>query len=124
MARAGVDVFYIEDSVTPQQVREVLEMLFERHVMRADPPQISEQDFIGVQGVHIVLHDVDPETEGIKGVDSHLTRNAISRARIMIIGRDRRDGGDDGEPPIADESSDWLADALRRLFPRLAPTRG
>jgi hypothetical protein len=123
MARAGVDVFYIEDSVTPAQVTAVLEALFERHIRRVDPPLVGEQDFLGVQGVHIVLHDVDPETEGIEGVDSHLTRNAISRARIMIIGRDRRDGGDDDGPPTVDESSDqWLSDALRRLFPRLQPT--
>jgi len=123
MARSGVDVFYIEDSVTPAQVSAVLEALFERHIRRVEPPLVGEQDFLGVQGVHIVLHDVDPETEGIEGVDSHLTRNAISRARIMIIGRDRRDGGDDDGPPTVDESSDqWLADALRRLFPRLQPT--
>lgn len=122
MARAGVDVFYVEDSVTPQQVRAVLEVVFERHIARAEPAVLSEQDFSGVQGVHIVLHDVDPETEGIEGVDKHLTRNAISRARILIISRDRRDDDDDNEPPSADESSDsWLAEALGRLFPRLQP---
>jgi hypothetical protein len=79
---------------------------------------------MGIQGVHVVLHDVTPESDGIAGVDSHLTRNAISRARILIVGRDRRDGGDDDGPPSADESSDsWLRDALRRLYPRLQPTR-
>jgi hypothetical protein len=57
-------------------------------------------------------------------VDSHLTRNAISRARILIIGKERRDGDDDDGPPSADESSDsWLRDALRHVFPRLQPTR-
>ncbi|MHC4844782.1 MAG: hypothetical protein ACYTCU_01330 [Planctomycetota bacterium] len=122
MDRSGVDVFYIEDSVTPQQVRAVLEVLIERYIRRVDPAPVSEQDFMAVQGVHIVLHDVDPETEGIEGVDSHLTRNAISRARILIISRDRRDDDDDDDPPSADESSDsWLAEALRRLFPRLQP---
>jgi len=122
MDRSGVDVFYIEDSVTPQQVRAVLEVLIERHIARAEPAPISEADFMALQGVHIVLHEVDPETEGIEGVDSHLTRNAISRARILIISRDRRDDDDDDDPPSADESSDsWLAEALRRLFPRLQP---
>jgi hypothetical protein len=122
MDRAGVDVFYIEDSVTPQHVRAVLEVLFDRHIARAQPEAVTEQDFMGLPGVHIVLHDVDPETEGIEGVDSHLTRNAISRARILIISRDRRDDDDDDDPPSADESSDsWLAEALRRLFPRLQP---
>ena len=96
--------------------------MFERHIARTEPGPISEQDFLGLQGVHIVVHDVDPETEGIEGVDSHLTRNAISRARILIISRDRRDDDDDDDPPSADESSDsWLAEALRRLFPRLQP---
>jgi hypothetical protein len=124
MTRAGIDVLYIEDAVTPAQVSDVLEALFERHVQRRNPPQVGEQDFMGIQGVHVVLHDVTPETEGIAGVDSHLTRNAISRARILIVGRERRDGDDDDGPPSADESSDsWLRDALRRLFPRLQPTR-
>jgi len=122
MTRAEIDVFYVEDSVTPPQFVEVLEALFERHIARAEPPHVSEQDFIGVQGVHIVLHDVLPESEGIKGVDTHLVRNAISRARILIVGKDRRDGGDDDGPPSADESSDsWLRDALRRMLPRLQP---
>jgi hypothetical protein len=122
MTRAQIDVFYIEDAVTPQQFGEVLEALFERHIARADPPQVSEQDFLGVQGVHVVLHEVLPESEGVKGVDTHLVRNAISRARILIVGKDRRDGGDDDGPPSEGESSDsWLRDALRRLFPRLQP---
>ncbi|MGQ0552934.1 MAG: hypothetical protein ACT4PU_06915 [Planctomycetota bacterium] len=122
MARAGIDVFYIEDAVTAQQVRDVLERLVERHVRRTEPAAVAEQDFLGVQGVHIVLHDVTPESEGIRGVDSPLAHNAISRARILIISRDRRDGGDDDEPPVVDESSDgWLREALRRLFPRLQP---
>jgi hypothetical protein len=124
MSRAGLDVLYIEDAVTPAQVSDVLEALFDRHIRRVNPPHVGEQDFMGIQGVHVVLHDVTPETDGIAGVDSHLTRNAISRARILIVGRDRRDGGDDGGPPSADESSDsWLRDALRRLYPRLQPTR-
>lgn len=122
MTRAEIDVFYIEDAVTPQQFGEVLETLFERHITRADPPQVSEQDFLGVQGVHVVLHEVLPESEGVKGVDTHLVRNAISRARILIVGKDRRDGGDDDGPPSEGESSDsWLREALRRLFPRLQP---
>ncbi|HZM00794.1 MAG TPA: hypothetical protein VFD43_11135 [Planctomycetota bacterium] len=122
MTRAEIDVFYIEDSVTPQQFGEVLEALFERHIARTEPGQVSEQDFLGIQGVHVVLHDVLPETEGVKGVDTHLVRNAISRARILIVGKDRRDGGDDDGPPSEGESSDsWLRDALRRLFPRLQP---
>jgi hypothetical protein len=122
MDSAGVDVFYIEDSVTPQQVRTVLEIIFERHITRADPAPISDQHFMALQGIHIVLHDVDPETGGIEGVDSHLTRNAISRARILIISRDRRDDDDDDDLPSADESSDsWLREAIRRLFPRLQP---
>ena len=120
----GHDVLYIEDAVTPTQVSDVLEALFERHIRRVNPPHVGEQDFMGIQGVHVVVHDVTPETEGIAGVDSHLTRNAISRARILIVGKDRRDGGDDDGPPTADESSDsWLSDAMRRLFPRLQPTR-
>ena len=122
MTRAEIDVFYIEDAVTPQQFGEVLETLFERHITRTDPPQVSEQDFLGVQGVHVVLHEVLPESEGVKGVDTHLVRNAISRARILIVGKDRRDGGDDDGPPSEGESSDsWLREALRRLFPRLQP---
>jgi hypothetical protein len=122
MTRAEIDVFYIEDAVTPQQFGEVLETLFERHIARADPPQVSEQDFLGVQGVHVVLHEVLPESEGVKGVDTHLVRNAISRARILIVGKDRRDGDDDDGPPSEGESSDsWLREALRRLFPRLQP---
>jgi hypothetical protein len=124
MSRAGIDVLYIEDAVTPTQVSDVLDALFERHVQRKNPPLVGEQDFMGIAGVHVVLHEVTPETDGIAGVDSHLTRNAISRARILIVGRERRDGGDDDGPPTADESSDsWLRDALRRLYPRLQPTR-
>lgn len=122
MERSGVDVLYVEDAVTPRQVGEVLEVLFERHVGRADPPFVSEHDFVGVQGVRVVLHDVDPEGEGIAGVDAHVTRNAISRARIMIVGRDRRDGDDDDDGPDPAESSDlWLREALTRMFPRLQP---
>lgn len=122
MDRAGVDVFYVEDAVTPVQVSEVLGLLFDRHIARTDPPQVSEHDFVGITGVRVVLHDVDPETEGLAGVDSHVTRNAISRARIMIIGRDRRDGDDDDDPPVEGESTDlWLEEALRRMFPRPLP---
>jgi hypothetical protein len=122
MARSGLDVLYVEDAVTPQQVAQVLEVLFERHVARADPPYVSEHDFVGVPGVRIVLHDVDPEGEGISGVDAHVTRNAISRARIMIVGRDRKDGDDGDDGPEQGESSDlWLREALTRLFPRMQP---
>lgn len=124
MSRAGIDVIYVEDAVTPQQAVAVIERLFERHVARAEPGAVSEADFSGQPGVHVVLHDVVPEREGLPGVDAHVARNAISRARILIIGRERRDGGDDDGPPTADESSDqWLKDALRNLFPRLQPAR-
>ncbi len=125
MSRAGLDVFYIEDSVTPQQFSQVIERLFERHIARTEPATISERDFIGLHGLHVVLHDVDPETEGIKGVDAHLARNAISRARILIVGKDRGGGGDDdGPPPVEGAGSDeWLKDALSRVFPRLQPSR-
>ena len=59
-----------------------------------------------------------PVGEGIQGVDSHVTRNAISRARIMIIGRDRKDDDDDDGPPSEGESSDlWLKEVLSGLFP-------
>ncbi len=125
MSRAGLDVFYVEDSVTPQQFSQVLERLFERHVARSQPATVSERDFIGLHGLHVVLHDVDPETEGIKGVDAHLTRNAISRARILIVGKDRGGGGDDDGPPPTEGvgSDDWLREALSRVFPRLQPSR-
>ncbi len=120
--RAGVDVYYIEDSVTPVQVGDVLERLFERHIQRADPGLVGEADFVGLQGVRVVLHDVDPETDGIAGVDAHVTRNAISRARILIISRDRRDDDDDDGPPVEGESTDlWLRESLRNMFPRLQP---
>ena len=118
MDRADIDVLYIEDAVTPEQVSEVLETLFDRHIQRAEPAMVREHDFVGITGVRIVLHDVDPEGEGIQGVDSHVTRNAISRARIMIIGRDRKDDDDDDGPPSEGESSDlWLKEVLSGLFP-------
>ncbi len=124
MERSGVDVLYIEDSVTPQQVVTVLERIFERHVRRAEPATISERDMVGLQGLRVVLHDVDPETDGLEGVDSHVTRNAISRARIMIVGRDRNDDDDDDPPREGESSDDWLRDALTRVFPRLQPVTG
>jgi len=120
MSRAGVDVFFIEDAVTTEQVGEVLELLMEHHILRASPGRVAEHDFVGIEGVRVVLHDVQPEAEGIPGVDSTATRNAISRARIMIIGRDRKNGGDDDDPPSDGESSDfWLRDALRTILPRV-----
>jgi hypothetical protein len=124
MSRAAIDVFYIEDSVTPPQFAMVLERLFERHIAREQPAIVAERDFIGLHGLHVVLHEVDPETEGIKGVDSHVARNAISRARIVIVGKDRGGGGDDDSQPIEGTSNDeWLREALGRLFPRLQPIR-
>lgn len=120
MTRAGLDVLFIEDSVTARQVGSVLELLFERHVLRAEPRKVAEHDFMGLEGVRVVIQDVEPEPEGIAGVDAHVTRNAISRARILIIGRDRKDGGDDDDPPSEGESSDlWLKQALRNLLPRV-----
>ena len=122
MQRSGIDVFYIEDAVRPHEVVTVFERLFERHVRRAQPAEVSEMDFIGLQGLRVVLHDVDPEVEGIAEVDSHVTRNAISRARILIIGRDKGEGGDDDDPPAEGESGDlWLRESLRRIFPRMQP---
>lgn len=122
MDRAGVDVLFIEDAVTPRQVGAVLELLFERHVGRSLPPQVAEHHFTGIQGVRVVLQDVHPEPEGLAGVDAHVTRNAISRARILIIGRDRREDDDDDGPPSEGESSDlWLRQALRNLLPRMQP---
>jgi hypothetical protein len=120
MARADVDVFYVEDAVTPEQVSQVLDVLFDRHIARAQPAMVSEHDFVGITGVRVVLHDVDPEVDGIEGVDAHVARNAISRARIMIIGHDRRDDDDDDDPPIDSEANDsWLEKSLRGLFPSL-----
>lgn len=122
MERAGVDVLYVEDSVTPEQVGEVLDLMFERHIERVRPRAVSEHDFTGIHGVRVVLHDVTPEFEGIEGVDSPSTRNAISRARILIVGKDRHDGDDDDGPPSDDESNDlWLRESLGRLFPGLQP---
>jgi len=119
MARADIDVLYVEDAVTPSQVSEVLDALFERHIARAEPPMVSEHDFVGITGVRVVLHDVDPESDGIAGVDSHVTRNAISRARIMIIGKDKRDDDDDDDPPAEGESNDmWLQESLKGIFPK------
>ncbi len=119
MSRADIDVLYVEDAVTPEQVTEVLELLFERHIGRVSPSAVAEHDFVGVTGVRVVIHEVDPEGEGIEGVDTQVTRNAISRARILIIGRDRRDDDDDDGPPSDGESSDlWLEEALKGIFPR------
>jgi hypothetical protein len=120
MSRAGVDVLFIEDAVTTDQVGEVLELLMEHHISRSDPGRVAEHDFVGIEGVRVVLHDVQPEAEGIPGVDSTATRNAISRARIMIIGRDRKNGGDDDDRPSDGESSDsWLKESLRTILPRV-----
>lgn len=120
MTRAGIDVLFIEDAVTTERVSEVLETLMEHHIIRSEPGRVAEHDFVGIEGVRVVLHDVQPEAEGIPGVDSTATRNAISRARIMIIGRDRK-GGDDGDDPPSDgESSDlWLRESLRTILPRV-----
>jgi|GEM_PF-1783238 len=125
MSRAGIDVFYIEDAVTPQQFSLVLDRLCERHVARVQPAAVSDRDFLGLHGLHVVVHEVDPETDGLKGVDAHLTRNAISRARILIVGKDRGGGGDDDGPaPIEGQTNDdWLREAIGRLFPRLQPIR-
>ena len=119
MSRADIDVFYVEDAVTPEQATEVFNLLFDRHIARASPAAAAEHDFVGVTGVRVVLHNVDPESEGIAGVDSHVTRNAISRAKIMIIGRDRRDDDDDEGPPSGGEANDlWLEESLKGIFPR------
>lgn len=122
--RSGIDVFYVEDAVTPQQLGDVLDVLFERHIARAEPGLVGEQDFVGVQGVRVVLHEVDPETDGLEDIDAHVTRHAISRARIMIVSRDRRDDDDDDDgPPIEGESNDdWLRVSLGDIFPRVAPS--
>ncbi|MED5330674.1 MAG: hypothetical protein VX916_05230 [Planctomycetota bacterium] len=118
MSRADVDVLYVEDAVTSLQVGEVLQILFDRHIARETPEAIGEHDFMGLQGVRVVIHNVDPEEGGIEGVDAHLTRHAISRARILIISKDRNDGDDGDGPSSEGESSDlWLKDALRDLFP-------
>jgi len=84
---------------------------------------VAEHDFTGIHGVRVVLHDVTPEFEGIEGVDSQATRHAISRARILIVGKDRNDGDDDDDGPPSDgESNDlWLRESLGRLFPGLQP---
>lgn len=122
--RSGIDVFYVEDAVTPQMLGDVLDVLFERHIARAEPGLVGEQDFVGVQGVRVVLHEVDPEVDGLEDIDAHVTRHAISRARIMIVSRDRRDDDDDDDgPPIEGESNDdWLRMSLRDVFPRVAPS--
>ena len=118
--RAAIDVLFIEDQITPEQTSAVLEMLFERHVARVEPGPVAEHDFVGLEGVRVVLQDVEPELDGIPGVDAHVTRHAISRARILIIGRDRRDDDDDDGPPTEGESSDlWLKQALSSLLPRV-----
>ncbi|RKY19466.1 MAG: hypothetical protein DRQ55_10500 [Planctomycetota bacterium] len=120
MQRAGIDVFFVEDAVTPQHVRRVLELLLERHVRRELPPTVAEHDFTGIEGVRVVLQDVQPEAEGLPGVDAHVTRSAISRARILIIGRDRTDDDDDDGPPSEGEATDlWLKHALSNLLPRV-----
>ncbi len=122
MSRSGLDVIYIEDAVKPKEVGDVLARIFDRHVRRVVPPEVGEADFIGLQGLRVVLHDVDPEVESLTEVDAHVTRHAISRARILIIGRDKGDDGDDDDPPSEGESGDlWLRESLRRLFPRLQP---
>ncbi len=120
MSRAGLDVLFIEDAVTTEQVGEVLDVLMEHHICRAEPGRVGEHDFVGIEGVRVVLHDVQPEAEGIPGVDANATRHAISRARIMIIGRDRKGGDDDDGPPSDGESSDlWLRETLGAIFPRV-----
>ncbi|GJM22133.1 MAG: hypothetical protein DHS20C15_20480 [Planctomycetota bacterium] len=124
MDRAGVDVLYVEDAITPEQVSEVLGRLFERHIERVRPRAVAEHDFTGIHGVRVVLHDVTPEFEGVEGVDNATARHAISRARILIVGKDRNDGDDDDDgPPSEGESNDnWLRESLGRLFPGLQPT--
>ncbi|MFT7463276.1 MAG: hypothetical protein ACI9EF_001620 [Pseudohongiellaceae bacterium] len=117
MTRAGIDVLFIEDSVTTEQVSQVLEALMEHHISRAEPGLVAEHDFVGIEGVRVVLHEVQPEAEGIPGVDANATRHAISRARIMIIGRDRKGGDDDDGPPSEGESSDlWLKESLSSIW--------
>lgn len=122
MHRAAIDVVYIEDAVTTDQMVEVLDRLFERHIDRAEPEIVSEHDFVGITGVRVVLHDVRPEAEGLAGVDGPVNRQAISRARIMIVGKDRHDGDDDDDPPTDGEHHDlWLKESLRTILPRVQP---
>lgn len=123
MYRASIDVVYVEDAVTPEQFGEVLDRLFARHFERARPRAVAEHDFVGIHGVRVVLHDVTPETEEIDGLQDQPSRQAISRARILIVGKDRPDDDDGGDDPSDDESNDlWLRESLTRLFPKLQPT--
>jgi len=119
-SRAAIDVIYVEDAVTVPLAMTAIERLLDRHVERAEPERVSEVDFVGLHGLRVVLHDVDPQADGLAGVDSHVTRHAISRARILIVSRDKRDDDDDDDPPIDSESSDdWLRLALGGMFPKL-----
>jgi hypothetical protein len=117
---ADLDVIFVEDGLQKESVLMVLERLLLRFESGHNEP-LQEHELQGLIGLraHIQQIGLDRPLRSL-----HKLREPryddISRARILLLVRDRGLGDDDDDPhpPEATEDTDrWLRESLRNLFP-------
>jgi hypothetical protein len=117
---ADLDVIFVEDGLPRESVLMALERLLLRYESGHTEP-LQEHELQGLVGLraHIQQIGLDRPLRPL-----HKLREPryddISRARILLLVRDRGLGEDDDapRPPEASEDTDrWLRESLRNLFP-------
>ncbi|MFO0984311.1 MAG: hypothetical protein U1E76_21740 [Planctomycetota bacterium] len=118
---ADLDVLFVEDGIDIDGCLNVLERLLVRYEQGKTDP-VQEHEFLGVIGTRAHLQEVGFERSPhpLPGLREP-KYDDISRARVLLIVRDRgpNQGGDDPPTPpeIAEDSDRWLRESLRNLFP-------
>lgn len=95
-----VDILYFEDAVHWPQLRLVLDRMFERIMQDPDAGPIQEGDFRFLQGVRVFLDLVEPEGPNrVHGGYQEPHFANLSRARILLVFKDRGGVEDEVETP-------------------------
>ena len=108
----AIDLFFVEDGVTPRQLERILAQVFEFYDLFGTRP-LDDRHFQGLPGVRVTIHAF-PEQK-IELTDyPEPDYDEISRARILHVFRDRG-----GERDLSHAPFDWDRVPHRPLLPVL-----
>ena len=100
-----VDMIYFEDAVRFKQLRAVFDVIFELYLNHGRRFRLEEYHFTGIPKIRVMMETIRPDLPRIRHAgypETHFTN--LSRARILMVFRDRGGGMDrmlDDVPDIA-----------------------
>ena len=116
-----VDFIYMEDGITFNNFRKVMDIILEYYETQESGTPIEERHFAQLTGVKVIIdefgRDEKKYNQHVKYQEPEFVGN--SRARIMQIFKDRGDNEKEEIPPDVsfEDDYEWLRDSMDKMFP-------